>query len=258
MRRLLGAIALASGIRCPAVCDGAPTVAPDLEAGWCARACRHQASVTAGTILDKTRTPLTTWFEAAWHVTTAKNGLSAKTLERTLGTTYRAAWTMLQRYRVAMVRTERERLSGNGTLTSFWSVASSSVGDVVVHTSNLVSRLWIVRPCACRPLVPPYGLVGWDKRTVTPTVRERTTLYQDAGCLNCGERRPTRIRVPLEKPRIPCNWFLTRADAPFLEWDVDSGGPALGCWWFIPQSGIAAFGSFGRAHVVRLSHPTAW
>jgi transposase-like protein len=75
-------------------------------------ACRHQASVTAGTILDKTRTPLSTWFEAAWHVTTAKNGLSAKTLERTLGTTYRVAWAMLQRYRVAMVRTERERLAG--------------------------------------------------------------------------------------------------------------------------------------------------
>ena len=75
-------------------------------------ACRHQTSVTSGTILDKTRTPLTTWFEAGWHVTTAKNGLSAKTLERTLGTSYRAAWAMLQRYRVAMVRSERGRLSG--------------------------------------------------------------------------------------------------------------------------------------------------
>ena len=75
-------------------------------------ACRHQTSVSAGTIFDKTRTPLTTWFEAAWHVTTAKNGMSAKTLERTLGTSYRVAWTMLQRYRVAMVRAEREPLSG--------------------------------------------------------------------------------------------------------------------------------------------------
>ena len=75
-------------------------------------ACRHQGSATAGTILDKTRTPLTTWFEAAWHLTTGKNGLSAKTLERTLGTRYRVAWTMLQRFRVAMVRSEREHLSG--------------------------------------------------------------------------------------------------------------------------------------------------
>jgi len=68
--------------------------------------------VTAGTILDKTRIPLTTWFEAAWHLTTAKNGVSAKTLERTLGTSYRTAWALLQRYRLAMVRSERERLSG--------------------------------------------------------------------------------------------------------------------------------------------------
>jgi transposase-like protein len=68
--------------------------------------------VTVGTIFDKTRTPLTTWFEAAWHVTTAKNGLSATTLERTLGTSYRTAWAMLQRFRVAMVRTDRDWLSG--------------------------------------------------------------------------------------------------------------------------------------------------
>lgn len=75
--------------------------------------CRHQTSVTTGTIFDKTRTPLTTWFEAAWHVSTAKNGMSAKTLERTLGTKYRVAWTMLQRFRVAMFDGERKQLSGN-------------------------------------------------------------------------------------------------------------------------------------------------
>lgn len=75
--------------------------------------CRYQSSVIAGTIMDKTRTPLTTWFEASWHVTTAKNGLSAKTLEHTLGTSYRVAWAMLQRYRVSMVRAERGQLSGD-------------------------------------------------------------------------------------------------------------------------------------------------
>jgi len=75
--------------------------------------CRHLTSVSAGTIFDKTRTPLTTWFEAAWHVSTAKNGMSAKTLERTLGTEYRVAWTMLHRFRVAMVDAERKHLSEN-------------------------------------------------------------------------------------------------------------------------------------------------
>jgi transposase-like protein len=39
--------------------------------------------------------------------------MSAKTLQNTLGTSYRVAWTLLQRYRVAMVRTDRKPLSGN-------------------------------------------------------------------------------------------------------------------------------------------------
>lgn len=74
--------------------------------------CNHQTYLTAGTIFDKTRTPLTTWFEAAWHLTTAKNGMSAKTLERTLGVSYRTAWMILQRFRVAMVNKNRKQLSG--------------------------------------------------------------------------------------------------------------------------------------------------
>ena len=100
------------GFICPA-CAGAVTPWRHTRGRLVCPACRHHASVTAGTILDKTRTPMTTWFEAAWHVTTAKNGLSAKTLERTLGTRYRVAWAMLQRFRVAMVRAERSQLAGD-------------------------------------------------------------------------------------------------------------------------------------------------
>lgn len=75
--------------------------------------CRHQTSVSTGTIFDKTRTPLMTWFEAAWHVSSAKNGMSAKTLERTIGTSYQVAWMMLQRFRMAMVNIDRNQLSGD-------------------------------------------------------------------------------------------------------------------------------------------------
>ena len=74
--------------------------------------CRRQTRAAAGTLFDKTRTPLTVWFDAAWLVTTAKSGLSAVTLARTLGVRYRVAWTMLQRLRVAMVRAERAPLAG--------------------------------------------------------------------------------------------------------------------------------------------------
>ncbi len=99
------------GFECPN-CDAAGRAWRQTRGRLVCSQCRHQTSVTAGTILEKTRSPLTTWFEAAWLVTTAKNGLSAKTLERTLGVSYRTAWAILHRFRVAMVRVEREQLRG--------------------------------------------------------------------------------------------------------------------------------------------------
>jgi predicted RNA-binding Zn-ribbon protein involved in translation (DUF1610 family) len=76
-------------------------------------ACGYQASVTAGTIFDKTRTPLKVWFAAAWYITSQKHGVSALGLQRVLGLgSYQTAWTMRHRFRRAMVRPDRERLRG--------------------------------------------------------------------------------------------------------------------------------------------------
>ena len=41
------------------------------------QSCKHQTSVTAGTIFDKTRTPLKVWLAAAWYITNQKHGVSA-------------------------------------------------------------------------------------------------------------------------------------------------------------------------------------
>lgn len=76
-------------------------------------ACRHEASVIAGTIFQDTHLPLVTWFRAAWHVTSQKNGVSALGVQRTLGLgSYKTAWAMLHKMRRAMVRPGRERLRG--------------------------------------------------------------------------------------------------------------------------------------------------
>ncbi len=78
----------------------------------CAR-CQYQASLTAGTIFQDTRKPLTVWFKAIWWVTTQKNGASALGLQRILGLgTYYTAWTWLHKLRRAMVRPGRDRLKG--------------------------------------------------------------------------------------------------------------------------------------------------
>jgi len=81
---------------------------------WECAVCGRQASVTAGTIFHRTRTPLRLWFAAAWQMTSQKHGVSALGVQRSLGLgSYQTAWAMLHRYRVAMVRPGRERLAGH-------------------------------------------------------------------------------------------------------------------------------------------------
>lgn len=69
--------------------------------------------MTAGTIFEKTRIPLPTWFAAIWYITGQKYGASALGLKNILGLgSYETAWTMLHKLRRAMVRPDRDRLAG--------------------------------------------------------------------------------------------------------------------------------------------------
>ena len=80
---------------------------------WQCAQCDYKASVTAGTIFQDTRKPLTLWFRVIWYVTSQKNGASALGLQRVLGLgSYETAWTWLHKLRRAMVRPGRDRLSG--------------------------------------------------------------------------------------------------------------------------------------------------
>jgi transposase-like protein len=75
--------------------------------------CGGRTSVTAGTIFDRTRTPLTVWFTACWLFATVKDGIAALSLKRTLEIgSYQTAWAMLHRLRSVLVRPGRERLTG--------------------------------------------------------------------------------------------------------------------------------------------------
>lgn len=75
--------------------------------------CGRQQSVTAGTIFQATHVPLATWFRVAWWVCTQKNGASALSLKQVLGIgSYRTAWMLLHKLRLAMVRPCREKLHG--------------------------------------------------------------------------------------------------------------------------------------------------
>ena len=47
--------------------------------------CEHQTSLTAGTLLDRTRKPLRMWFRAVFEISTKRTGISAKDLQRIMG-----------------------------------------------------------------------------------------------------------------------------------------------------------------------------
>ena len=92
------------------------------------RQCGSEISVTAGTIFDRTRMPLRSWFAAMWVVTSQKDGASALGLKRVLGLgSYQTAWAWLHKLRRAMVRPDRDLLSGRIEVDETY-VGGSDVG----------------------------------------------------------------------------------------------------------------------------------
>lgn len=73
--------------------------------------CGHQTSLTSGTVLEKTRKPFKVWFRAIFEISSRKNGISAKELQRIMGFgSYKTAWAWLHKLRAAMVRSDSEPL----------------------------------------------------------------------------------------------------------------------------------------------------
>lgn len=83
------------GFRCPR-CGGAPhglVYGRRLKRYQC-RQCGHQATVTAGTIMEATKLPLTIWFLAFYLIGQAKTSISSLQLSRQLGVAYNTAWML--------------------------------------------------------------------------------------------------------------------------------------------------------------------
>jgi transposase-like protein len=73
--------------------------------------CRYQLYPLAGTIFEKSTTPLKDWMYAIYLMTQTRAGISAKQLERMLGCTYKTAWRMFHQIRKLMAE-ENGMLTG--------------------------------------------------------------------------------------------------------------------------------------------------
>jgi transposase-like protein len=77
------------------------------------QSCKYEGSVIVDTLFQDTHKPLRVWFQAIWYVVSQKNGVSALGLQKALGLgSYRTAWIWLHKLRRAMVRPNRDKLSG--------------------------------------------------------------------------------------------------------------------------------------------------
>ncbi len=77
------------------------------------RHCNHDTSLTAGTVMERSHTPLSVWFWAAYLVASQTPGMSAVQFQRQLGLSrYETAFQILHKLRVGMVRPDQDRIGG--------------------------------------------------------------------------------------------------------------------------------------------------
>ena len=104
-RAVLERLRWPKGFLCPACGHAGRAWLAERRLYQCNR-CKHQVSLTAGTIFHATKLPLTTWFLAVHLIVTAKNGISSIELGRRLGVKQTTAWAMKQK--IMQVMQERE------------------------------------------------------------------------------------------------------------------------------------------------------
>ncbi len=77
------------------------------------RDCMTETTITAGTIMHRTKTSLHIWFWAAYLVATTTSGVSALEIQKQLGIKrYETAFQLLHKLRAGMVRPDRDRIGG--------------------------------------------------------------------------------------------------------------------------------------------------
>jgi len=101
-----------SGFACPVCGNGGAAVLKSRAHTYECLGCGRQTSITAGTVMHRSKLPLTAWFWAAHLMSTHSNGMSARQLEDQLGLTYKTAWLLTQKLRRSMVDPNRDPLEG--------------------------------------------------------------------------------------------------------------------------------------------------
>ena len=129
--------------------------------------CGTHVSPLAGTIFEKSRTPLKSWFYAMYLMSTTRMGISAKQLERELGVTYKTAWRMFRQIRTLMDE-------DGGRLSGTVEVDETFVGGKPRNRQPRKGARPSSDPTAKKPVVGMVERGGDVKAWVAPNVRSAT------------------------------------------------------------------------------------
>ena len=171
-----------SGFVCPR-CDanGEPFRIASRPGVLTCRKCRSQTGLTVGTVMKRSRTPLSVWFWAAYLVASQTPGISAVQLQRQLGLSrYETAFQLLHKLRAGMVRPDRDRIGGRANehveVDETWVGGRTRGEGCVLHHKTLVAGAVEVLAAGAR---------NWRK------TRARDGRYAGANWA-CRRRRPKR------------------------------------------------------------------
>ena len=144
--------------------------------------CGTQIYPLAGTIMEKTTTPLKTWFYAIFLMGSTRCGISAKQIQRECGVTYKTAWRMFKQIRTLLSEGDLQLEGPTVEVdeTYMGGVRKNAVGRPPGYDGKKTPVVAIVQRrgkviAKAVPEADSYHLTGLIKKHVTP----RSTVYTD-------------------------------------------------------------------------------
>src|SRR5437867_1302426 len=110
-REILTRLRWPAGVECPR-CHNKNLWWVDSRKQFTCSECSYQFSVTTGTIFNDSHLALPNWFMAVLLLVEARKGMSANQIKRTLGVSYKTAWYLCHRIRVAVHAADTKPLTG--------------------------------------------------------------------------------------------------------------------------------------------------
>jgi len=148
--------------------------------------CRHQQSLTAGTVMHRSHLTLLTWFWAIFLIAKDKRGYSAAMLSRELDLPYNTTWLLLHRIRKAMSeRDSRYQLSGIVELDDTYFGKSSKGAKRGRGTSKTKVVIAVSKTTDGKPLYVKMQVIPNLKSTTIgkfakTNIFEQSTIQTDA------------------------------------------------------------------------------